>query len=197
MILSIFGYAVLGSLCLLLIFGIFSAITFGIGQLDFKRNKKKSEITSDTFVEYLFQGLTNKTVNNYDDLIKLFRGVYTNVNKSDIEKKLLNYNLHKMFAIIIRKKYSQKLDTNELNEIKNKISDFISINKKELPFLDLPDIEKNIFKDIIVFLESNNKEEIIRKINELNDITLIRYEGLKNLEKNINSLYHLELLVLL
>ena len=178
--LNIFVFALFGSMALLLIFSVFQIIiTEGIQKMSFNNKRRKN----DEFVDYLLQGIINETINNYDDLVKLFRGVNTNINNREMEIKVINNNLYTTFVKITNKKYAKELGIEKLNEIKIKISEYISINNKETLFLDLPVIEKTIFKDIITFLELNNKEEVIKKITELNDIIITRYEEQKKLIK--------------
>jgi hypothetical protein len=176
--LNIFFYAFFGSISLLIVFSTFYMIISEIlGRIS--SNKKKNK--SDEFIDFLIQGLINKTIVNYDDLVTLYRGINIVAINSEMERKIINYNLHRAFVKIINKKLSLK--TEELNVIKMNISEFILINNRESPFSNLPDFERNIFKDIITFLESGNKEEIARKMVELNDIIIIRCEEQKKLIK--------------
>ena len=166
---------------ILLLFATIYAIT---AILLMRKTRKKREIIREDISEKFIAGIRNETIKDSDNLMNFYKGM-TNLSSDDLEyRQGLNKWLRLVFANVSGGSNCYGIISNntERETITKKISEFILINEKEAPFADLPERERNILKDIDVYLKNSDTESVERKIKELSTIIQTRYEEQKKLE---------------
>lgn len=146
-----------------------------------KHEKIKSNESFKLFENSLYNGLKLSTINNINDVKNVYVGSGYSSKTDDQE-----YAITKLLKIFIVDLLSEKFEANqqEINEWKNKITDFIVKFEEISPYEDLPLYEKNILNDIDSYIELNDKVAINRKIGELAGVIKTRQEHLNKLENS-------------
>jgi len=157
-------------------------VFFFLRSLQQKRYKNKA------FVNALANGIKNKTVEDKEDIINIYKGLTTS-NSEDVKyrfgfSKLLRYFLVKLIANDWGKS-SIKLKNEEIMAWKQTITKLIEENDKLSPYADLPEMERNILSDITSYLDNKDIRSTKRKMNELGAIIQTRYEEMKILKYKI------------
>lgn len=147
-----------------------------------RRTRRRRKLQKKSFVETFIRGLSENTIECYEDLINIYSGI-TNLSTADLENKQgLNKWLRQILAMLISKEIGD-FSTDETNAIKNTITEFIKENEKTNPYTDLPDNERNIINDISSYNRLGDKEAVNRKIHELSSVIITRYEQQKKIER--------------
>ena len=149
---------------------------------------QKQRYKNKKFIAALAHGIKNKTVEDNDDIINIYKGL-TNYNSEDVKyryglSKLLRYFLVKLISNDWGKS-SIKLKNEEIMIWKQKITKLIDENDKLSPYADLPEMERNILSDITSYLDNKDIRSTKRKMNELGSIIQTRYEEMKILKYKI------------
>ncbi|WP_448788364.1 hypothetical protein [Bacteroides graminisolvens] len=144
-----------------------------------KRRLKRKE----KFIETFIRGLSENTIENYDDLLNVYSGV-TQLSVEDLtNKQIMNKWLREVLSKLVNRDIGKDLDNNQLLEIKNKITIYIKANESAFPFTDLPETERNIINDITSYNKLGERDSVDRKINELSSVIITRYELQKKIER--------------
>ncbi len=147
-------------------------------------NETSKSIEYQRFGEALFYGLKLSSINDVNDI----RNIYIGSGISKLNKE--NYDITNLLRIFIVDLYTgrYKAEEKDINTLMNKIKELIHKFEESLPYENLPHIERSILTDITSFLDSDNKESVKRKVDELAGILKTREEHLNKLEKsNKNS----------
>ncbi len=147
------------------------------------RKVRERKLTrKNTFIETFIKGISENTIENSEDLLNVYSGI-TNLSIEDLSNKQnLNRWLREILSKLINKEVGKDFSTDEINAIKNKITEFIKTNEIISPFTDLPETERNIINDISSYNKIGDKESVIRKINELGSVIITRHEQQKKIE---------------
>lgn len=85
--------------------------------------------------------------------------------------------LLQLFESEINEKNSQSVQS-----IKNEITEYINQVEKSSPHVGLPDLERSIVRDIEAYLNSDQKDGVSRKLDELVTAIQIREETLRKIQ---------------
>lgn len=167
-----------------LIVAAYQVLQLKIETKDKNINNETESIEYERFSEALFKGLKLSSINDINDI----RNIYIGSGISKLNKH--DYEIDNLLRIFIVDLYTGRYtsEEEEINALKNKITDLINKFEESLPYEDLPQTERSILTDINSFLVSDNRESAKRKIDELAGIIKTREEHLNKLEKsNKNS----------
>lgn len=161
---------------------VFSVIYTSGALFVFKQINKRRIKEKNTFIDTFIKGISERTIENYDDLMNVYSGI-TRLSIEDLtNRQNMNKWLREILAKLINKDVGKDLGTEQLLEMKNKISQYIKDNELISPFTDLPETERNIINDISSYNKLGEKESVDRKINELSSVIITRHEQQKKIE---------------
>lgn len=161
---------------------VFSVIYTSGALFVFKQINKTRIKEKNTFIDTFIKGISERTIENYDDLMNVYSGI-TRLSIEDLtNRQNMNKWLREILAKLINKDVGKDLGTEQLLEMKNKISQYIKDNELISPFTDLPETERNIINDISSYNKLGEKESVDRKINELSSVIITRHEQQKKIE---------------
>ncbi|MDH3997379.1 MAG: hypothetical protein OET90_00945 [Desulfuromonadales bacterium] len=189
---------------LLLTFGtiVITVLYVTTGAMFFKRAKRRAEEKEfrqkRTFYNALTEGLKNDTINSLGDLVNIYKGA-RNLSSEDLTYRsnlsrllreylvyLVTEKMEKpIFAIYSWRHEESKIESvspEKLAEYKAKITEFINDNDKASPYADLPAVERSIVTDISTYSQSDNKESVLRKLNELASTIQAREDSIKRIQ---------------
>ena len=142
-----------------------------------KNNKNKEK-----FYIILSNALELQTIQSLDDVYNLYKGSFGVTSANDTYRFKLS-RLLREFAVEMYYKDNIISYKERIVEWKNKIDNFIRQNDELSPFSGLPQTERNIMIDILVFLEKDEKDAIKRKLNEMSTSIQLRIEQLDKTER--------------
>jgi len=158
----------------------------------FRLIKRKEEVTKRSitnkkrFFDTILEGLKAEVINKVEDIDNIYVGVGGSRSGDSTYRNNLSIWLKEFLVILISKEKDESIDNNVLREWNEKIADFINKIEETSPYSGLPDAERNILSDIASYLESNNKEDIERKLSEIAGILQARNEDFNRI-KNTNK----------
>ena len=156
-----------------------------INYLDESNSSKFHQADYDSFATgccfiFMFNILGEKFIKEHVNKINCYRGLYScfDLNNNDINEKYLN-NCTDVFVLI----FNEDIDNEEYYKTKEEI-----INSK---YINIKLNSKELGNSIIVFINSENKNEFIEMINKYNNIVHIKtIEKYKEELKNNNNKKH-------
>lgn len=165
------------------VFVLIFAVVYTSGALFLMKQIHKRNISrKNDFINTFIKGISEKTIENYNDLMNVYSGI-TRFSVEDLtNRQNMNKWLREILAKLINKDVGKDLETEQLLEIKNKITQYIKDNELISPFTDLPETERNIINDISSYNRLGEKESVDRKINELSSVIITRHEQQKKIE---------------
>lgn len=153
--------------------------------------KKESEVSKkvinkkEKFFESLFQGLKSNIINSISDIENIYQGI-TNLSSesSNYDYSMLQW-LKEFLVKVMLKDFDEDLSNDTYNELKDKTTIFIKEYEESSPFSNLPEREKNLFNDLLLYLNSDkiNNEHVKTKLKELNSIFQTKANTLDKLER--------------
>ena len=150
-------------------------IVFGfyfLRQIKIRRIRRREK-----FFEALTKSFQLGSIESIDDVINLLKGITTSFSEEEYKAGLTRW-LRQYIVYLV----TSESDKNFVNTCKQKISEFIRQNETTSPFSELPDNERNILKDIMEYLNTDNKDAIKRKLNELKISIQTRYDDLRQVK---------------
>ncbi len=161
-----------------LVFFLFASITYGSLLFVFLikiKNRKENE--EKRFIKLLSNGIKNKMIDSFSDVEDIYKGV-CKINNSDNEtdKSKLAKWLRELLLNLIENK------TDNYLEVKKSIVSFIKKAETESPHSGLPELERNIIRDIENYTNLKNTESTKQKLNELVAAIQARTESIKKLQ---------------
>jgi len=152
----------------------------------FKIRRKKLYNRKEKFFSTLEEGLKSEAINTIDDVINIYKGV-SRLDSEDLDYRYgLSKQLREFLVNIISNEVDNSLSNEQIIRWKQMISEIIKKNEEISPYADLPNAERNILSDILIFLEKNDSESIKRKTLELSGLIQARNDDF-NRVKNINK----------
>jgi hypothetical protein len=153
--------------------------------------KKENEVSKkvinkkEKFFESLFQGLKSNIINSISDIENIYQGI------TDLSSESSNYDynmlqwLKEFLVKLMLKDFDEDLSNDTYNELKDKTTIFIKEYEESSPFSNLPEREKNLFNDLLLYLNSDkiNNEHVKTKLKELNSIFQTKVNTLDKLER--------------
>lgn len=153
--------------------------------------KKESEVSKkvinkkEKFFESLFQGLKSNIINSISDIENIYQGI-TNLSSesSNYDYSMLQW-LKEFLVKVMLKDFDEDLSNDTYNELKDKTTIFIKEYEESSPFSNLPEREKNLFNDLLLYLNNDkiNNEHVKTKLKELNSIFQTKANTLDKLER--------------
>jgi len=153
--------------------------------------KKENEVSKkvikkkEKFFESLFQGLKSNIINSISDIENIYQGI-TNLSSesSNYDYSMLQW-LKEFLVKVMLKDFDEDLSNDTYNELKDKTTIFIKEYEESSPFSNLPEREKNLFNDLLLYLNSDkiNNEHVKTKLKELNSIFQTKVNTLDKLER--------------
>ncbi len=117
-----------------------------------------------TFFTHVINGIKNNTIKTYDDIVIIFK----EVSKNTIENSFFNKQLSKSLQYALCRIYKSKVnEIDDLQRIKDILFGLKKENNERNPNSDLPDYEKDLFKDINFYLKEEQYDMIPVKLASL------------------------------
>lgn len=140
-------------------------------------SKQRRNFRTQKFFQTLSLWYKDGLIENSTDISNIFAGI---IWKDDDNDRLCSYLKSFLSAII---NGWTDIGKWEKMKVKKEISKIIENYEKENPFSELPSQERNILKELEIFLKEENNDGIERKINELKNVILTRQINFQKMEK--------------
>jgi hypothetical protein len=176
------GLNIFFQLLIALAFGLYLVGFYFLLSTKYKRIQKRKE----DFYNKLNEGLKIGTITSMEDIFNIYKGINDYNLPNDRYRNNIN-TLLRAFIVKLHDNSDQKHKDEDLLKWKNTISDYIKQNEEASPFADLPDAERNIMNDILMYLENDNKVGIKSKTKELAAYIQSKSERITDLEKKYKS----------
>jgi len=147
--------------------------------LSIKKRRRKEEQTS--MFQTVSAGLANGTVTAYEDVVNVYKGI-RRLSADDLSYRAgLAAFLRELLVEIVSGKIGEQ--HKDLVALKEKVTSFLRQAEEEAPFADLPDVERSLISDLAKFAETNDKESLTRKLDELASSIQVRVQEHARSEK--------------
>jgi hypothetical protein len=123
-------------------------------------------------------GLTNGQVEGVDDLVNLYRGV-TNSSDDDVSYKAAVSRVLRRLLVSLA---SEPENNDQKRRLKFKIKELLNQIEAETPFADLPPAERNLVIDTKRFIQGNELQAAIQKVDDLANLIEARQEAYEKLQ---------------
>ncbi|OIR25695.1 hypothetical protein [Bathymodiolus thermophilus thioautotrophic gill symbiont] len=166
----------------LVVFFSFAIVTYAsLLYVLLQRVKNRKENQQKRFIKLLSNGIKKEMVVTFEDVEDIYKGVCKiNNSNTETDKSKLARWLREFLLDLLEKPKENEFD-NYL-EIKTCIAVFIKKAEAESPHSNLPELERNIIRDIENYINSQNTEYAKQKLNELIAAIQIRDESIKKLQ---------------
>lgn len=159
---------------------IFAGVFFYLNVQYKKMNQRK-----DDFHVTLLKALDVGSVNSIDDIFNLYKGI----NGYDLPNDRYRSSINNLLRSFIVKLHQVPGDfkPDAIKKWKEIITEYIKKNDELSPFSNLPDAERNIMNDLLIFLEDDKKDNAKTKLKELAGYVQSKNERIIDLEKKYKS----------
>lgn len=141
----------------------------------------KSNESLKLFGETLYNGLKLSIIKDINDVKNIYVGSGYS-SKTDNQEHAITMVLQLFLFDLLSEKY--EANEEEINEWKNKVTEFINKFEDISPYEELPQYDRSILNDIDSFIELNDKFAIKRKMGELAGVMKTRQDHLNKLENS-------------
>lgn len=178
---SIFDFLdVSGPLPVALATAVIAAYAVAVSKM-LNRITERKESEEKRFLKALSSGIKSGVINGFSDIENIYKGVRGSVGDEEVNRarlaKWLRAYLLQLFESEIDEKNSQSVQS-----IKNEITEYINQVEKSSPHVGLPDLERSIVRDIETYLNSEQKDGVSRKLDELVTAIQVREETLRKIQ---------------
>ena len=147
----------------------------------FNRAKDKRRTEEKRFITALNTGFENNTITDFNDIENIYKAVRNvNANDDELNKARLARWLRSYLLSIVENSDSNKSEN--VNQVKDKISAFIQKAEMESPHAGLPDLERSILRDMDSYIQSSNSDGAKRKLDEMATAIQVREESVTRLQ---------------
>lgn len=167
---------------IVLIFGLYLVVLYIFLNYKFKRMIKRKEDFHDKLTKALQMG----TIESIDDIFNLYKGINDYNSPNDRYRNSVN-TLLRSYIVGILDLPNEQVNQEEVKTWKETISNYIKINEEESPFSNLPDAERNIVNDILMYLNTGNNTGVKTKIKEISVHIQSKSEKIIDLEKKYKT----------
>lgn len=146
----------------------------------FNRIRDRRNAEEKRFTNALNNGIKKNMVTEFSDVEYIYKGVRKINNRDDeINKARLATWLRSFLLDLVE---NSEEETENLKSIKKYISTFIEKAESASPHAGIPDLERNIIRDIENYLNAQNTDSVKRKLNELVAAIQAREESVQKLQ---------------
>ena len=141
-----------------------------------RQAKAKREKHMAEFIETVDAAIENGTISALDDVTSLYRAV---TGKSDESSASKRYIIQWLEKSILQQHKIKSTDDEQRTEIKSKIEllkKWLREILEQEPFSDLPDAERNLMTDVLVFGKKSDQLSFISKLHDLSHVIKTRYQ---------------------
>ena len=158
-------------------------LTYGILLLYFLRIMRNSRVEEEKkFINALSTGITNGVITEFSDVVNIYKGVRKATSGNDENSKARLATWLRAYLLSELESSTEISNTDQMIATKNQVTAFIEKAEKESPHALLPDLERNVIRDIESYLGANDNSSVKRKIGELSTAIQIREEALGSLQ---------------
>ena len=145
----------------------------------FKRISERRVKERSRFFNSLTVGLKHGAIASLSDVENLYKGVCRIYTEDSTKPARLSKWLREYLVELLEARVKEQAD--ERIKWKETITEFINQIDQQSPYANLPDLEGNILTDIEVFLKTDDKKAIERKLGELTAALQVREESFSKL----------------
>ena len=149
-----------------------AAVTRMLRRLSERREKER-----DRFFKALTEGFKVGAVKTLLDIENLYKGVCRISTEEGTKPARLSKWLREYLVELLEAGTKAKENSDEKLIWKDSITAFIEQLEQQSPYANLPDLERSIITDIEVFLNSDDKTAIERKLGEITAAIQVREES--------------------
>lgn len=162
-----------------LLMGIASAVYVITASKFLARSRERRKARQEEQRHKITKGLLNGSIESFEDLVNVYKGV----NGLGSDDKSYCFGLSKFLREYISNIVAlDDLDYEHARILKNKATDFLHHIDKESPFVDLPPAERNLLIDIQRFIDVNDSQSALRKLESLAGLIEARQDGFDKLQ---------------
>ena len=142
------------------------------------------------FFKNLTEGFQLESIKNLDDITNIYEAI-AGLSEEDLNYRygLSRYMREYLIALISKdeKIIPSSTTESEILEWKKILDKIISENDLQMPFSDLPPLERNILNDITIFLKKDDPDHINDKLKELSRLIKSRDDELNRIYRKIDG----------
>ena len=145
------------------------------------RITERKETEEKRFLKVLSAGIKSSVITEFSDIENIYKGVRLSIGDDDVNRARLAKWLRAYLLQIFENEIDEK-DRESSKSIKKEITEYINQVEKASPHVGLPDLERSIVRDIDAYLNSNQREAVARKLDELVAAIQVREDSFKKME---------------
>ena len=133
------------------------------------------------FFKAMIEGLRNDCINDMDDVVDIYRGVFPALPTMDDSRHGLSRQLREFLVELVSKRLEPASDDAVVQAWKERVSEFIRISDAKAPFIDLPPYERNVLDDLSGYIDAGSAAGSHRKLMELGGLLRARIDVLNRI----------------
>jgi hypothetical protein len=145
------------------------------------RIAERKETEEKRFLKALSAGIKSGVITDFSDIENIYKGVRASIGDDEVNRARLAKWLRAYLLQIFENEVDDK-NRDSVKSIKKEITEYINQVEKSSPHVGLPDLERSIVRDIEAYLNSDQKEGVSRKLDELVAAIQIREDSFRKLE---------------
>lgn len=140
------------------------------------KEKEKQKKQAEEFTTTLLLALKNETVREMEDVTGLYRAIKKTNLSSAMSKGYIIPWLEKSVLQLHKIKSEDGYRKEEILEHLQFLKSCIKELADQEPFSDLPETERNLMTDVLIFGKDNNAKLFVSKLHDLGHVIKTRYE---------------------
>ncbi len=124
-------------------------------------------------------GLSNETLTTVEDFVNVYKGVH-GLGADDISYRAgLAKALREYIVQVVS---DDEINPQQANQLKSSASAILARIEAESPFADLPPAERNLLIDVSGFIQANDQQSALRKLEDLAGLIEVRQDSLERVQ---------------
>ncbi|MFK5947599.1 MAG: hypothetical protein QM500_02370 [Methylococcales bacterium] len=145
------------------------------------RITERKETEEKRFLKALSAGIKSGVITEFSDIENIYKGVIASIGDEEVNRARLAKWLRAYLLQIFENEIDEK-NRDLIKSIKKEITEYINQVEKASPHVGLPDLERSIVRDIEAYLNSDQKDGVSRKLDELVAAIQVREDSFKKME---------------